>query len=493
VGRQMTKSSSNIKMNFIYQSFYKILVVIIPLITSPYLSRVLGAELLGVYSYMLSVVNYFLMIVYLGIDSYGCRSIAQAREKGNDTEIQKLFWEIYGVQLLTGMIALCAYVIFCMFCVTEYKILYIIQGLAVISAVLDINWFFFGTEQFSLTVTRNSIIKILTVVSILLCVRTKGDFVLYVLIMAGSTFLSQIVMWGFLFKEVRFYMPAVRNILQHVKPDIALFLPVIAVSIYHTMDKTMLGLLADYEQSGYYYNADKVINMPLGIVTGLGIVMLPRMSNVVSRKGIQEGNILLKKSFELNIFLASAMTFGIAAVSKEFVPLFFGSGFEPCTTLVMLFAPVIMLKSFSGLIETQYLIPCGNEKIYTIATIAGAIVNLIFNIALIPKLGAIGATLGTLAAEAAVLMFEAFMIKKSFNIFKCIIDNIVYIISGIVMLGAVRFCAYAFTFPDLIKVFLEVGIGAAAYIVCTVPYWYICKTSIFNPYMRKKHISGSKK
>jgi O-antigen/teichoic acid export membrane protein len=259
------------------------------------------------------------------------------------------------------------------------------------------------------------------------------------------------------------------------------------------MDKTMLGLLADYEQSGYYYNADKVINMPLGIVTGLGIVMLPRMSNVVSMKGIEEGNILLKKSFELNIFLASAMTFGIAAVSKEFVPIFFGSGFEPCTTLVMLFAPVIMLKSFSGLIETQYLIPCGNEKIYTIATIAGAIVNLIFNIALIPKLGAVGATLGTLAAETAVLLFEAFMIKKSFNIFKCIINDIIYIIAGIVMLGAVRFCAYALGVPDLIKILLEVGIGATVYIVCIVPYWYICRTSIFNPYMRKKHISGSKK
>jgi O-antigen/teichoic acid export membrane protein len=482
----MIKSNSNIKVNFMYQSFYKILVLITPLITSPYLSRVLGAELLGVYSYTLSIVNYFLIIAYLGIDNYGCRSIAGAREKGNDTQIQKLFWEIYGVQLLTGMAALCAYVIFCVFCVKEYKSLYIIQGLAVVSAVLDINWFFFGTEQFSLTVTRNSIIKILTVISILLFVKTTDDFVLYALIMSGSTFLSQIVMWGFLFKEVKLYLPGPKDILRHVKPDIALFLPVIAVSIYHTMDKTMLGLLSDYEQSGYYYNADKVINMPLGVVTGLGTVMLPRMSNIVRQKGIQEGNNLLRKSFELNIFLASAMTFGIAAVSKEFVPLFFGSGFEPCTDLVMLFAPVIMIKSLSGLIETQYLIPCSNEKIYTIATIAGAAVNLILNITLIPKMGAAGATLGTLAAEMAVLLFEALMIKKSFNIFKCTIDNMIYLAAGAIMYGAVRLCAHIVNFSAFTQVLFEIAIGAAVYIICIIPYWYICKKSIFNSYILRR-------
>ena len=478
---------SNLKWNLVYQMFYRILAILTPLLTAPYLSRVLGAENLGIFSYTSSIVNYFAMLAYLGIDNYGCRTIAQVRAENNGNGKAKTFWEIYTIQFLTGAVSLTGYVMYLLIFAQENKLIFLIQCITLFSAMLDINWYFFGTEQFKLTVTRNTVIKIITVIMIFVFVNTENDLFQYVFIMTSGTLVSQLVMWGFLLKEIGFVKTDLKHAMKHMKPNIALFLPVIAVSVYHTMDKTMLGIQADYRETGFYYNADKVISMPLGLITGLGTVMMPRISNVISQKGTDAGRELLGKSFELNMCLSCSMSFGIAAISQEFVPFFFGKEFESCTILVILFAPVLVIKSLSGLIQSQYLIPSKNESIYTIGTIFGAITNLILNLTLIRQFGAIGATVGTLGAELAVLVIEAFLTRKNLRFCSMFMDNIIYFVAAATMFVGVRLFASVLHFSVVINILLEIMAGGLLFLAVVFPYWKLSKHSIFSSILKGEH------
>lgn len=478
---------SNLKINLIYQMCYRILVLLTPFITSPYISRVLGADALGAYSFVLSIVNYFLMIAYLGIDNYGCRIIAEIRGENNYEKLRKTFWEVYLLQAITGLTAVTGYGVYCAFFVSDHKQLFLIQGLAVVAATIDINWYFAGTERFKLTVMRNTVIKISTVCLVFLLVKHQTDLALYALIMVLGNVLSQIVMWGFLRKEISFERVSLKEIFSHMRPNVMLFIPVIAVSVYHTMDKTMLGILSDYKNVGYYYNADKIISMPLGMITGLGTVFLPRMANLVSNSGIEEGRNLLKKSFELHFSIACAMSFGIAAVSEDFIPWFFGEEFLPCVSLINIFAPVLIIKTLSSILQTQLLISTSNEQIYIRATFAGAFVNLVLNITLIPKYGAMGATIGTLVAELVVLLVEAIQSIQLFNIFVQIKANLIYGLAAICMMAGVFAVKQMIHFTYFANLIVEVVVGGAIYTGIVLIYILNNKESVFYKFLKSKY------
>lgn len=464
---------------------YQIITLITPLLTAPYISRILGAENLGIYSYTLSIVNYFTMIAYLGVSNYGCKKIAEVYSL-SVKKIQETFWSIYAVQLTSSLFSVITYFVYFLCFVSTYKTIYLIQGIAIFSVLIDVNWFFVGIEKFPIVATRNSIIKILTVVSIFVLVNSDKDLALYALIMVLGTFLSNVITWFFILKEIKFQHIKFKTALKkHIKGNIALFIPAIATLVYHTMDKTMLGLLSDYNNVGYYYSADKVINIPLGIITSLGVVIMPRMSNLVSQHNSYEESSLLSKSLELTLFLSSIMSFGIAAVSKEFVPLFFGNEFEPCIFLIKLFAPILVIKSLSFFIQMQYMIPNNMERKYTIATFCGAAINLLFNFILIPLCGAIGATIGTLGAEVTVLCIEIVLVRNKINIRYLFLGNIVYIFNAFISFIVISLSSLYIQCNNLVKLFIEIVIGGIIYLLLCIPYWIRKKDSIFYFYLKK--------
>ena len=227
------------------------------------------------------------------------------------------------------------------------------------------------------------IIRISSVVLILSTVRKPSDLWIYTLIMAGSTFLSNIILWFFASKEVD--VKAIRTVskkevVKHIKPNLVLFVPLMAMSVYHIMDKTMLGLLSTYKQVGYYYNADKIINIPIGILIGIGTVMLPRMTALNSNGLINEAKKLFLLSIELIVAVSSAMACGIFAISVEFTPLFFGSGYDECIRVIMMLSPILVIKGLSLVVRMQYLIPNQKEKIFIESVFWGAGINLIVNL-----------------------------------------------------------------------------------------------------------------
>ena len=296
---------NNVRSNLIFQLSYRVLTVITPLITTPILSRSLGSDKLGVYSASLAFVNYFMLFAMLGIENYGNRSIAAAQ--GNKKQMQQLFWNIYAIQFIASTIAVIGYCISFIFIDRTRFIIAIFQGLWLISNLINVNWFFFGTEQFKITVIRNSIIKILTVLLIVLLIKKPSDIYIYALIMAGDAVISNLIMLPFLRKSIGFERPSFSHMREHIKPIMVLFIPILAMSIFHIMDKTMLDVLSTEQNSGFYYSADKLINIPMAAIAALGTVMLPRIANMMGKSNNDKKNvsIVLGKSMELTMFLAS--------------------------------------------------------------------------------------------------------------------------------------------------------------------------------------------
>ncbi len=455
---------SSLKKNFSYNVIYQILIVILPLITSPYLSRILGRDGLGSYYYTYSIALYFMMFAMLGIGNHGVRSIARLRD--DKSACSEEFWSIYLFQAINATIVILCYILY-LYIFSGYLLyLQIIQGLFVLSAFFDINWFFFGIEKFKLTVTRNIIIRIISVILIFTFVKTRDDLPTHILITGGSHLLTQVVLWKFIGKYVNSPKIKLENIISHIKPSLILFIPVLAVSIYNTMDKIMLGSLNTMSEVGLYENTEKIILLPSGIIVAFGTVMLPRMSHLFEKDDTKQIMYNIDRSMEFNMFMSNALMFGIAGVANLFMPLFFGEEFAPTGKLVLYLAPVIVFKAWANVIRNQFLIPIKRDHIFIISVIAGAVSNLLVNYLLIPTMGALGAILGTVVAELIVCAIQTINVAKELNLKRYFSYFIKYFIFGLVMFFTVKLISllkYIILNSFLILV-LQIIFGATIYL-----------------------------
>ena len=402
----------NIKKNLIYNILYQFLNIFLPLITIPIITRHLGATNIGVYSYSYSIANYFMLFGLLGVSNYGSREIAKCRE--NKDALSVKFWSIYKIQFIVSMTVCLLFLIYAVF-LSSYRTVSLIQSLAVISVIFDINWFFFGIEQFKTTISRNIIIKIIAFIMVLLFVNDEEDLWIYTLIMSLSILFSQLVLWFFLFKKVSYVKVPFKKSYKHFKKILVLFIPVISYSIYKIMDKIMIGAMSDIESVAYYENAEKIVGIPIAIITALGTVMLPRISNLVSKKDTFEIKKYINKSFRLVLFIILPMIVLLITFGRELCTFYLGEGFEASGLLLQLLSTTILFVSLANVIRTQFLIPYSRDKEYIFSTIIGAAVNLCLNIILIPKYGAVGACIGTIAAELSVLGYQVFVTRKELN------------------------------------------------------------------------------
>lgn len=469
---------SSVKKNIVYQTAYQLLNTALPLITAPYLSRVLGASNLGIFSYTSSMVSYFTLFAMLGTMNYGTRSIAAMQD--NKDQRSRVFCEIYALQLSVSGIVFVLYLAYLLLLCSRYKLIACIQIIEIFSCALNIGWLFFGLEKFKVTVTRNMIIKVATVAMILLFVKDAGDLWKYVVIMLTGTAVSQLYLWFYVPKCVNLTKVTIKGVLRHLKPNIALFMPLLAMSVYHTMDKTMLGIMSSAEESGFYYNADRLINIPTNIISGVGTVMLPRITAMINSNREQEGKRLFATSLDGTVMISIAMAFGIAAISEEFVPVFFGDGYTPCIMLCKVMAPILIIKGFSLTVRTQYMIPFKMEKEYTKSVVVGAIVNVIANAILIPYLGATGAALGTLLAELSACIFLFIPVIKQINISKIFCNSFAYILFGLVMYALVRTVVSRFQVESILKIACEITAGGLTYILLCMVFWKWSKNDLFT-------------
>lgn len=439
------------------------MVLILPLITAPYISRVLGAENIGIYSYTLSISAYFILFGSLGIAMYGQREIAYNQNNKRKTSV--IFWEINLLRIVTMSISLLIFY-FTFARENQYGMYYKILMLEIIGNCIDISWFFQGLEEFKKTVTRNMIVKLISVVCIFILIKTPNDLTLYFGIYVLSILIGNGSLWLYLPRYLEKIKFKELNIFRHLKPTIALFIPQIAIQVYTLLDRTMVGaIVPNKSEVGYYDQGQKIIKMLLAIITSLGTVMSLRIASTFANGEKEELNNYMKKSFNNVFLLAFPMVFGIIAISKSFVPVFFGQGYDKVAILMSVISPIILLIGLSNVTGTQYLLPVKRQREFTISVICGAIINFILNICLIWKCGAIGASIGTVIAELTVTSVQMYFVRKDFKlkeVFK-LCKN--YLISSLIMF---IICLVIGRFIDnnLISTVVQVTAGGITYGIC---------------------------
>lgn len=458
------------KKNFIYNIIYQVLILFLPLITVPYISRNLGADGLGIYSYTYSIAYYFMIIAMLGLNNYGNRTIAKVKD--DKEKLSKEFCSIYALQLISSIIMIIAYFLYITLFNNEYRLIAFIQIMYIISSMFDINWFFFGIEKFKLTITRNTIIKVLSLILIFIFVKTPNDVWKYTAILAGSTLFSNLILFPFLHKYVKYTKIKVKDIVKHFKPNLIMFLPVIAVSIYKIMDKIMLGIFSTVTEVGYFENAEKITQVPLTVITALGTVMLPRVSNMLSNNQEEAVKNIIGKTMPFIMFLAFPMVFGICVVSKDFSLLFFGSEFEKSGYLIQLLSITVIFLSWGNVIRTQYLIPKERDKEYVISAFLGAIVNFVVNCILIPKYASIGACIGTLLAEFIVMFYQSWVIKRELPLKEYIMNSFGFLVKAIIMFIIIILVGEQIVGNNLLKIIIQVMVGVILYVLLNFKYIY---------------------
>lgn len=468
---------SSLKKNLAYNVAYQILVIILPLITAPYVSRVLGADGLGTYSYIFSIVTYFGLFGMLGIANHGNRSVALVRD--NRQKVSEAFSNTYIIQLCTTVIALLLYFLFIYCWFSGDKTIAYIESIIVLSYVLDITWFFFGLEQFAVTVTRNAIIKIATVVAIFIFVRSREDLWIYALIMSCGMLFSQIYLWLRIRKYADFCKPSWSQVKSNIKPVLMLFIPAIAYSIYKLLDKVMLGAMSSMSQVGLFDNAEKIINIPSSLITAFGTVMMPRITVLLGTGDEHRISYLNKISVRYFTLLVVGAAFGLAGICNVLAPVYFGSEFVGSAPIIAGLGFSLIFVTWANVIRTQYLIPNKLDKPYVISSVIGALANLAVNIILIPKFAGIGAMIGTIIAEFTVFFVQLILVRRSFPMSQYLQPVLFLFPIGMIMFAVVYWIG-AYMGNTIITLIIQILVGGFLYLSGSMVYLKVIHDEFFE-------------
>jgi O-antigen/teichoic acid export membrane protein len=468
---------SSLKKNLAYNVAYQILVIILPLITAPYVSRVLGADGLGTYSYIFSIVTYFGLFGMLGIANHGNRSVALVRD--NRQKVSEAFSNTYIIQLCTTVIALLLYFLFIYCWFSGDKTIAYIESIIVLSYVLDITWFFFGLEQFAVTVTRNAIIKIATVVAIFIFVRSREDLWIYALIMSCGMLFSQIYLWLRIRKYADFCKPSWSQVKSNIKPVLMLFIPAIAYSIYKLLDKVMLGAMSSMSQVGLFDNAEKIINIPSSLITAFGTVMMPRITVLLGTGDERRISYLNKISVRYFTLLVVGAAFGLAGICNVLAPVYFGSEFVGSAPIIAGLGFSLIFVTWANVIRTQYLIPNKLDKPYVISSVIGALANLAVNIILIPKFAGIGAMIGTIIAEFTVFFVQLILVRRSFPMSQYLQPVLFLFPIGMIMFAVVYWIG-AYMGNTIITLIIQILVGGFLYLSGSMVYLKVIHDEFFE-------------
>ena len=389
----------NLKKNYIYRVFYEILKVITPFITAPYVARVLEPDGVGNYSFSYSIITYFMLFAALGTVSYGAREIAQNRD--DKKKASKLFWEIEILTIITSSVSLIIWIGFIFFSSGSRRLLYIALTPFLLSTMFDISWYFTGYEEIKKIVVRNSFVKIMGILLLFLFVKKKEDIIVYCIINSTVSLVGNLTMWFYLPKMLQKVDFRSLNIRHHFRETLIYFIPTIATSIYTYLDKTLIGTITGSSfQNGYYEEATKIIGI-VNSVTFIAVnsVMGARISYLFSKKKYDEIRDKILHTVDFIYLLGYGSLFGVIGVADRFVPLFLGNNYDSVIYLLSIMSPLIIIIGTSNCLGNLYFIPSGQRKKSAKIIVIGALLNFIFNLLLIPRFEAVGATIASIIAE----------------------------------------------------------------------------------------------
>lgn len=401
----------SVKFNFIMNSILTASAMIFPIITYPYVSRILQPEGIGTVSFANSVITYFSMFAQLGVPMYGIRACAKVRD--DKEKLTRTVQEIMMINMITCLVVYIAF--FCsLYFVPQFrqeKILYLIMGSLILFNTVGVEWLYKGLEQYSYITVRSIVFKFIALLAMFLLVHEKEDYVIYggitIFAAAGSNVLNFIN----LRKYVYLRPMGAYDFRQHIKPISIFFAMSIATTVYTNMDNVMLGFIKGATENGYYDAAVKIKNILVSFVSSLGTVLLPRVSYYIQTGEREEFSRITKKALNFVFLLSVPLCVYFIIFARSSIYLLSGTLFENSILPMRLIMPTLVFIGLTNIIGLQILVPLGKENQVLYSEIAGAAVNIIVNMLLIPRMGAAGAAIGTVLAEIMVFIVQVYALK----------------------------------------------------------------------------------
>lgn len=410
----------SIKHNAIVNGILSVANILFPLITFPYISRALGVEVNGKLNFASASLNYFSLFATLGLSTYGIKACAKVREK--KTELSKTVHELLMINAITTALA-CIALAVTIFLVPQYhqewKLLFIYSWNIILN-VAGMNWLYSAIEQYDYITKRSIAFKFIGVILMFLFVHCPEDCYKYAIITVFANVGGNILNIIYSRKFITFKWIGSYNCIQHIKPTLAMFATYLAVNVYSSLDSVMLGFICGDFQVGIYTAAVKIRTVLTTLITSIGTVLLPRMSFYIANDQWEEFKHLLKKSYCTIIMMAIPMMVYFILAAEPSILFLSGKEYAAAAAPMRILMPIMLLTSLSNITGMQILIPTGGEWKFAFSVSCGAIVDIAFNLLLIPRMGAVGAAYGTLFAElaqfSAQVCFTLRYIRGSFSL-----------------------------------------------------------------------------
>ena len=466
--------------NYSYNLSYQLLAIILPIITTPYVTRVFTSSQLGSYGYHNSIVTYFLLAATLGISTYATKEIS-----AHTVDRSKVFWEIYTIQAIASALALVLYLVVCWTIPGMQNPIAYILSISLISRGLDISWLFQGVEDFKKITIRNMTVRIIGVCSIFLFVKNESDLYLYVFLLIFYELLGQISMWLPARELIQKPVISLSESRHHLMPVITLFLPQIAISLYTSLDRTLLGVFASTRDVGIYEQALKLVAILLTIVTSLGTVMLPRVSQLLAQKEHKAVIKLYEFSFLLYNMIIFPVIAGMLIVNDNFVQFFLGSEFQDAKYAIMIMVWKMFFIGWTNIMGIQILIPHNKHKEFMVSTTIPAFFSIACNLVLIPHLGYIGAAITSVLTESVVWCIQLYYTRTYLKEVPILRNMFKIILASVMMYGSLYLLKPVLIFAPALNVLVYAIIGGIIYLTIILSLKVINLAELRQQFVKK--------
>lgn len=422
----------SVKFNFIMNFIMSASSIVFPLITFPYISRVLMATGNGKVATASAVITYFNMFASLGIPTYGIRACAKVRD--NKEKLSKTVQELLIINSVTMLLTLLVF-IGTVILVPEFaaeKELYVINGIGMVLNMFAITWLYNALEQYAYITAVNMIVKVVSLVLMFLLVKQPEDYILYGAITVFASSASYVFNFVYATKFITLKKSGPYDFRVHMKPILRFFAMSAATSVYTNLDVVMLRFMQGNTEVGYYNAAIKVKTILVTLITSLGTVLLPRLSYYVKKEKIDDFYRMIGKAVNFVVIAGLPMTIYFMLFAGESIQFLAGKGYEGAVLPMIILMPTVLLIGLSNVTGIQILTPQNLEQQVLNSIICGAVVDFLLNLVLIPRMASSGAALATTIAELVVLIVQCIYLKD-------IIKDIMKAVSGMKIVLAMVF------------------------------------------------------
>ena len=458
--------NKKIVKNYIYNTLYQVLAIIAPLITAPYISRVLHTDGVGLYSYTYTITTVFVLFAGLGFGSYGQREIAYHQDDIHQRSV--IFYEIMFFRAVLTVIISALFIVFSLH-YRQYTCYLLPQVLIIFALIFEMSWYFQGLENFRIIVTRNAIVKLATILCTFIFVRTEADIDKHILLHALSPLLSNIIYCAVIPRYIEKVSFSQLHPLRHLKGSIEFFLPLVAVQIYSYLDKLMLGFyMTTTVENGYYEQARKITQIIVTLIISLNTVMMSRISNLYANDQKEQIRKYYEKTFSIILMMLLPICVGLIFVSDNFVLWFFGAEFQKVGSLLKACSLLIALMCIGNFVGVQFLSPTGLQNKMTMAYAIAAASNVVMNMLLIPRLYSMGSLIASIIAEAVSCFIQVGLLLKSEYKFPIPRSLWKYTVATAVMAGVIVLEQNSVQLTGVISTIVDVIFGGVVYMVVLV-------------------------